>query len=149
MNPKLSVLLDRLLDGRIIRKGMFKNVDLDEALTTRDGGEFEKEFRPVDKDVERLRKVNPISKKEMTLIGEIRETAFLCTFNLTQHDDASGDISDDFELIATALVLGVQDPWRWTAGEWVPWPPTSTDSCLEGPLESPQGVGRLPRERHP
>jgi hypothetical protein len=61
--------------------------------------------------VERLRKVNPISKKEMTLIGEIRETAFLCTFNLTQHDDASGDISDDFELIATALVLGVQDPW--------------------------------------
>ena len=55
--------------------------------------------------------VHQLSKCQNVIVDQIREAAFKAAFQHTSDAELSGDISDDFEIIAKALAIGIEEPW--------------------------------------
>ena len=86
---------------------MFLDVNLTSVAETRSLPSFETEWLRLYS----MLKVCQLSQRQEVIVDQIREAAFKATYHHTSDPDLSGDISDDFEIIAKAFAFGVEEPW--------------------------------------
>ncbi len=104
MLEKLKVKIE---NNQIIKKDFFDNHDLDDLLDMRDDEEFDSEWM---RTYDILNRVEMDEKQKKT-IDSIREMSFLMAYNLSGDSDVASCVSDDFELICKAYVIGYDDNW--------------------------------------
>ncbi len=103
----LEKLLNKIETGKMFSADYLQNLDEDEVLDLRDESEFEDEWLRVSNRVESAE----FTEKENDLIKKICKQAFLKVYDATQSGELSGYISDDFEMISKAMVMGLDDGW--------------------------------------
>lgn len=103
----LNELLKRIKNGELLSLKLFNNLDEDTVLDIRDEPEFENEWLRVSDILDTMK----VDSKNDELIYEIRKHSFINVYNITKSDELSAYISDDFELISKAIVLGYNDKW--------------------------------------
>lgn len=106
-------LLDKLTDS-IRTRHLLSIPDTDslyyeEIIRERDSPEFERHW--LDKFRTLEMRTSEIRNNELEAIDELREVAYKTVFARTNSPDLAAFVSDDFELIARAAVLAVNDPW--------------------------------------
>ncbi|MBC2582743.1 hypothetical protein [Clostridium sp. DJ247] len=106
---KLEKLKELLLAEDLLSEDTFDIDDMELILDNREIDVFDSEW---------MRNYNIIKQEEglnnqeiKNLIKSIREISYKITYNETQSSDLAGYISDDFGLIAEALVLNYNDDW--------------------------------------
>ena len=107
MSEKLKALKGQIEAGRLLAANTFQNEALDVMLNMRDDVPFDSAWVKAYKLLER----GNVASDKRVLVDAISELAFLSTYDLTQHDDLAAYVSDDFELIASAMALDIEDPW--------------------------------------
>lgn len=113
MNAALNHLQSLLTDGLVLGEETVA-VDTEGLLALRHNNVFESEWLRVH---ESLRLAVVASSAERSIVDSIRELAFKRVFNAVQDPDLAAYVSDDFGLIASGLVVGLDDPWLnrlWT-----------------------------------
>jgi hypothetical protein len=103
---KALILADNFINHRVLNGQDFNNL-----LDLRDESNFEVEWLRVSDEMEEKQKVQEIVSDMKELIETIRELAFKRTYSLTQNSEIAEYVSDDFDLIATALALDYKDNW--------------------------------------
>ena len=103
----LNKLLKKIKNGELLSLKLFNNLDEDIVLDMRDRSEFEDEWLRVSNILDEIK----VDSKNDELIYEIRKHSFINVYNITKSDELSAYISDDFELISKAIVLGYNDKW--------------------------------------
>lgn len=103
----LNELLKRIKTGELLQPKLFNNLDEDTVLDFRDEPEFENEWLRISDILDTMK----VDSKNDELIYEIRKHSFINVYNTTKSDELSAYISDDFELISKAIVLGYNDKW--------------------------------------
>jgi hypothetical protein len=84
-------------------------LNIDDVLDQRDVPTFEDEWLACyDRLKPREADLDEAARAEL---DKIREMAFLLVFHSSGHDELSGDVSDDFELIGLAVALAIEDPF--------------------------------------
>jgi hypothetical protein len=91
-----------------IKEGMF-DFDRDTMMDKRDEPEFESNWLRVSGELKSLK--GRLSKESLIEIDKLQEAAYLRTFEVTSHPEISGDVCDDFELLALASLLQYEDKW--------------------------------------
>ena len=108
---KLEELKKLLLIGELLSKNTFTIDDIDFILDSRDTDAFDSEW---------IRNYNIIKEKEdkrlsimenKEIIKSICEIAYKMTYEATQSSDLASYISDDYGLIAEALIIDYKDDW--------------------------------------
>lgn len=103
----INKLYRMINEKQIITEEMFKNKDLNKLLDLRDSSEFDDEWVRVNDDI--ALKVKEPNCKE--LIDHICEECYKKAYEISKNDEIAECISDDFELIAKAIVLQHDDNW--------------------------------------
>lgn len=80
-------------------------------LDIRDQKEFEVEWLRVNQAVKQREESQQLSAEDKTAIDELREATFKKTYQVTSNGELAGYVSDDFDLIARALVVNYRDSW--------------------------------------
>jgi hypothetical protein len=106
---KLEKLKELLLKGILLSNEIFKIDDIDVILDERDMDIFDSEWMRV-YNVIKLKKTL-ITTEIDELIEKIREISYKIVYDKTKSSDLAGYISDDFGIIAEALILDVNDEW--------------------------------------
>lgn len=75
---------------------------IDAMMDARDQPRFEAEW---------LRVYEEVQSADAPDVGTIPRDAFLRAFEANEHHDLAAQVSDDLELLAEALLAGVEDPW--------------------------------------
>lgn len=105
MNPEVLLgLMDR---EKVLAKETFRGLAIDAALEARDASPFDREWMRVF----RLLESHAIEAESGSAVERIRERAFKLCFAATENPELSGYVSDDFDLLARALSVGVEDEW--------------------------------------
>ena len=99
--------MKKIKNGELLSLKLFNNLDEDIVLDMRDRSEFEDEWLRVSNILDEIK----VDSKNDELIYEIRKHSFINVYNITKSDELSAYISDDFELISKAIVLGYNDKW--------------------------------------
>jgi hypothetical protein len=99
---RLSGKLDAAMIGRAVGA-----IEIDAALDERDETSFEKAWNSCYDTVSPSE--SRLDDAERALITSICERAFKLTFAATDHPELAGCVSDDFGLIAGALVCDLED----------------------------------------
>lgn len=103
----LSKLLRKIISGNMFKPEMFDNLDENFVLDSRDDFVFENDWLRVSNDLEE----QEINSEYNDLIHEIAKQSFITVYNITGSDELASYISDDFELISKAIILGYNDAW--------------------------------------
>jgi len=111
MSNKLKLIIEYIQNGAILSSIMFDSLDFEIALNERDCQDFEKYWMKSFNAIQKVEKNRPISDEDSDLINFIRELAYKQTYFITEYPDLCGYVSDDFEIIAKALSLKLDDPW--------------------------------------
>ena len=106
---KLEKLKELLLTGVLLSKNTFTIDDVDFILDSRDTDEFDSEWMRNYNVLRKNESLNTLEAKK--IIESIREISYKTTYEVTQSSDLSSYISDDFGLIAEALVIDYNDEW--------------------------------------
>lgn len=88
----------------------FSNLDsdtIDEMLDSRDDSEFENDWLKTSE----LLESKDFAETDLAEIEKIREIVYKKTFDSTKHGEIAAYASDDFELIAKALLSDFSDEW--------------------------------------
>lgn len=88
----------------------FSNLDsdaIDEMLDSRDDSEFENDWLRTSE----LLESKDFAETDLAEIEKIREIVYKKTFASTKHSEIAAYASDDFELIAKALLSDFSDEW--------------------------------------
>lgn len=102
---KLEKLKDLLLTGALLLENTFIINDVDFILDSRDTDAFDSEWMRNYNLIRKNEKLNtPEVKKIVEFIREI-------SYKATQFSDLASYISDDFGLIAEALIIDYNDDW--------------------------------------
>ncbi|MBW9158484.1 hypothetical protein [Clostridium tagluense] len=111
----LEKLKNLMLSGSLLSKDTFIVDDLDSIMDSREESNFDKQW------IRNYNKINEkrylINFKIKELIDSIREIAYKITYAFTESSDLAAYVSDDFGLIAEALVLNHNDEWLNTLGK--------------------------------
>lgn len=90
----------------LIESGQFlvsvEDAQIDLLLDARDGASFESNWV-------RVSKAAPHA--DSSVVDSLREAAFKRAFDVTQHAELAGYVSDDFGLLAQFVFAGDSDPW--------------------------------------
>ncbi len=98
-----------MLVGRLPSAQTFSAMnDYDVVLEERDDPDFDEAWMRAHERVQAVRATRAFDEDALT---RLRETVYLCTFDLTQSAELAADVSDDFGLLGEALALGVEDDW--------------------------------------
>lgn len=102
---KLEKLKDLLLTGALLLENTFIIDDVDFVLDSRDTDAFDSEW---------MRNYNSIRKNEKLNTSEVKKIVEFIreiSYKATQSSDLASYISDDFGLIAEALIIDYNDDW--------------------------------------
>lgn len=83
--------------------------EAEDLLDYRDRPEFDSRWQLSFEGLEAERMRQPLDAAQSEVLSRIRELAFREAFSRCASADIAGYVSDDFELIALALLLGVHD----------------------------------------
>ncbi len=110
MDPleKLTVMIEK---GRLLSPEMFGGLDIDAALDQRDSPEFDEHWMNIYNKVEEESSAEPLGERELSRVERAAEVAYKTSFQNSESPELAGYISDDFDLIAKALLLSFNDSW--------------------------------------
>jgi hypothetical protein len=108
MNATLSRLLSRLEGGSLLAVPLLEPHEIGAALDARNDEQFESEWLRLH---ERLTAADKADDATEAALTRIRELAFKAAYRGTDDPDFAGYVSDDFELVARAIIVGEYDPW--------------------------------------
>jgi hypothetical protein len=106
-----ETVLARLERGSLLGDATFAEVELDAVLDRRDEGEFDSIWSRVAAQVFGRWQQLPTEQSLKAAIDKVREVAFKQVFRATHGHEVAGYVSDDFELICKAAVVGISDPF--------------------------------------
>ena len=82
-----------------------------QALSQREDPAFEQPWLAVFDAVESVASLDRLRPDQRLVVDRIREAAYKQVFRATSHPDLAAYVSDDFDLIARAIVAGHHSPW--------------------------------------
>lgn len=110
----LASLLTCLESSRLLGRGFPRlpsDISLDAALDLRDAAVFDDRWMAAHHAIVALEKNSPAATGEQAEAARISELAFMRAFESSSSPDFSGYVSDDFELLSRALLVGYDSPW--------------------------------------
>lgn len=111
----LEKLSNLIISGCLLSEEVFIVDDLDSILDGREETTFDEQWIRNYNVINEKRELIDFKTKE--IIDSIRESAYKITYNFIQSPDLAGHVSDDFGLIAEALVLNHNDEWLNALGK--------------------------------
>lgn len=99
-------LVTRIKEQKIFNHKTFSG-NIDDLLDFRDEVEFDSEWMRI-YDVLEQYSMDEDTEKE---IAEVRQAAFQTAYDLSNSSDIAACVSDDFEIICKAYVIGLKDRW--------------------------------------
>ncbi|MBU3107973.1 hypothetical protein [Clostridium gasigenes] len=111
----LEKLKNLMLLESLLSKDTFIVDDLDSILEEREESIFDEQWIRNYNEINEKRDLIDFKSKE--LIDSIREIAYKITYAFTESSDLAAYVSDDFGIIAEALVLNHNDEWLNTLGK--------------------------------
>ncbi len=99
-------LITKIREHKIINKKTFSG-NIDDLLSMRDEVEFDSEWMRVYSVLEEYSFDDETERD----IDEVRQAAFETAYALSNSDEIAGFVSDDFEMICRAYVIGLEDKW--------------------------------------
>lgn len=106
--PTLQELQSEIRDLELLSE--VAPAEINELLEQRDEPAFDAEWMRVYTTVQDLEVEGEVQKANV-VIDEIRESTFRRVFQLTRNPEVAGAVSDDFDLIARAVQIGLEDEW--------------------------------------
>ncbi len=107
---ELEYIIEQIESGFLLPSSMFE-MPVDEALRCRSLSEFAVPRQRVRDNMEdEISRAGLPSKPRFSYVA-ICETAFIRVFDLTEHAELAGEISDDFGLIGGTLLTNLEDEW--------------------------------------
>lgn len=117
MLPSIERLLSLIRSGAVLSGDAVAAINHDAILDARDfDEEFESEWLRVSDEIDRRWNESNIDPATKQQLDEIRRESFLRVSNATSQHEIASYVSDDFDLIARSVVLGIEDPfvdWMW------------------------------------
>ena len=108
---KINQLEKLLLTGKLLSKDIFKIEDIDLILDSRDEECFDDEWIRNYNSIKSIETKIVINSENEATIETICEISYKITYEATKSSDLAGYISDDFGLIAEALLIDYKDDW--------------------------------------
>ena len=119
MNPTLHSLMNFVASARFLaHSGEISELLPDDLLAELESEPFESNWLRIYHAIEALRITAAPSPPDAVAIEAIGKQGYLRTYALTNSPDLSGCVCDDLELIASALLFNIEDPWLnglWSA----------------------------------
>jgi len=104
-------IITGLSEGFLIQASAFESIDFDTLLDQRDSADFEDDWIRAAEEIQLywgdFEGANVIEIK----IDQVRELAFKKCFEVTEHSEVSGCVSDDFELLAKVSAMAIDLPY--------------------------------------
>jgi hypothetical protein len=105
----LNSILERIANDTLLPSGYFGRLDCNAALNARDGARgFEAEWLRQFEEVESLWVATGIGEVLRKLAEDIRRESFLAVSRATGGHEIASYVSDDFDLIVRARLVGVE-----------------------------------------
>ena len=115
MLPSLNDLLDQIVNGTLLPAAAIAALDHDAILDARDGdASFESDWLRCHKEIERRWSEATVDPDTARLAEDIRRESFLAVSRATTQHEIASYVSDDFDLIVKAAILGFDDPFLST-----------------------------------
>jgi len=103
----LEKLINNIKNNNIFDKTYLRNIDTTMFLDMRDEKEFDDEWVRVFEYFDNIL----IEEEYLLEINKVRECVYLKIYEYTSDGDIAACVSDDFELICKAYILGYNDDW--------------------------------------
>lgn len=103
----INLLLKKIKEDKMISGKMFNKLNIDELLDLRDEPAFDSEWMRVFSQIKEL----SCSETDMQIINNIRKESYLKAYQASNSSEIAGCVSDDFDLIAKAYILSINDWW--------------------------------------
>ena len=114
----LLIIKQGITEGRLLPAQILDVYDCDEVLDQRDNdSDFEKQWLRINAEIKKLLQDRNVEYEIQQLAEDIRRESFLAISRVTVQHEIASYISDDFGLIAEALMVEYDDPWL--NGLWV------------------------------
>ena len=129
MKETLLILKRMIGERQLLSEPLLSAYDWNDVLDTRDSDEvFEAKWMRINSEVNQLLRVEKVESELQQLAEDIRRESFLAASKATNQHEIAAYISDDFGLIAGAVMTNYDDPWLnglWMAykGQGLPKPP--------------------------
>jgi hypothetical protein len=131
VSTSLEMILSRIADGSLLPDGYYSELARDSALDARDPDRlFVSAWAAAHERVEEAWATSPLAARQHDLAERIRQAAFLAVSRTASQHEIASYVSDDLDLIARGVALGLSDPlleWLWESydrGQF-PVPPLS------------------------
>lgn len=111
MTPGLALLQKYLLEGRVLRGGMFVKLSSEDVLNQRCMDSFDREYQRVFRELETFTRNAQIPEDELTAVNDVREAAYRTALAFSSSPELATAVCDDFELLGASLAAGFNDPW--------------------------------------
>ncbi len=128
MIPKPTEILDRITNGTLLRAASIEALDCDAILDERDDdSDFEEQWLGRLKLLNEKWETAELSEEAVSLKEDIRRESFLSVSRASGQHEIASYVSDDFELIAMASILEIDDRfvlrlWNGYEQDTVPTP---------------------------
>lgn len=106
----ISGLMQRVEQRQFLPRLSINAAELDRLLNQRDEPGFSSAWMAAYQRIESAKSKNAVSQ-EFDLVRQLREAVYLQVFERWGSPDLAGYISDDFGLVADALLLQFDDLW--------------------------------------
>ena len=129
MKGTLLILKRLIMERQVLSEQLLSAHDWNDLLDARDGDEeFEAQWLRVRAEVDSLMRALSVDDDLRQLAEDVRRDSFLAVSKSTSQHELASYVSDDFGLIAGAVMAGYDDPWLnglWMAykGQSLPRPP--------------------------
>jgi hypothetical protein len=111
MSPTLEMILSRIADGSLLPDGYYSELARDSALDARDSNQsFVSAWAATHRLIEEAWATSPLAAGQRDLAERVRHAAFLAVSRATSQHEIASYVSDDLELIARGIALGLSDP---------------------------------------
>ena len=111
MTPGLALLQKYLLDGRVLRGGMFVKLPVEDVLNKRCQDCFDAQYQRVFRELETFTRSAAIPEDELIAVNDVREAAYRTALAFSSSPELATAVCDDFELLGASLAAGFNDPW--------------------------------------
>ena len=117
VSRSLESILSRIADGSLLPSGYYSDLARDSALDARDSDQsFVASWAATHEQIQKAWAICPITARQHDLIEHIRHAAFLAVSRATSQHEIASYVSDDLDLIARGVALGLTRPtleWLW------------------------------------
>ena len=111
MTPGLALLQKYLLEGRVLRGGMFVKLRVEDVLNQRCLDTFDGQYQRVFRELETFTRSAAIPEDELIAVNDVREAAYRTALAFSSSPELATAVCDDFELLGASLAAGFNDPW--------------------------------------